>query len=315
MPSFLRVAVGALGSVYLLSALLETPRPARRQLVAFLRSLLPASIPARPVAAVIVTWEVVLGLVLLTATGPVAVWLLLSLFTLVAATLAVTTAARQPQPLPCACFGILSREPAGRAQVLRNVMLMAGTAAAGAAVVEVGWFMAAVACCAIALAGGALVAIAAPIQAPTSPQFTAPSTERLPNTFRLAIQGSESSSRHLVVFVSPGCGGCERATQALDHHKLSCRLVFSVDHSGPAGAGPALGASLAARGHRVLDREVGEALRQQVRVSGFPSYLLLDPDGATVATGIAASELIAAIDRFGLNLDGADGHQPHPAPR
>lgn len=319
-PTYIRVAAGLLGGIYLVSGLSKLSRSSRGQFTQFIRALYPKAARPSVFLFAVICWELVLGVVLLTGWGPVSLWLLLSMVTLTVFTVALVTGARSPVPLSCACFGPLSRGPIGPADVFRNVILLVVTGVVGALSAEVGWYLAGSAGCALLLAGWAAVSVSSSTGSGTQPGFTPPIFSALPDHLLHPVLASSegadagpvdahenSTITHiLVLFVSPGCGGCERALTALQRLTLRCSLVIVVDPSGPPGSWDAMAEDLRSQGRRVLDLAVGREVQQELQVSGYPSHLLLGPTGQTLDTGIATSELLATVETFSLATNSYD---------
>jgi Methylamine utilisation protein MauE len=177
--------------------------------------------------------EVALGAWLLLATGPaLAVVAVLTLALFVVYLVLVARAVRRPEPVDCRCFGALGDSRVTPVTVWRNIALVLS---AGLAVVAglrgVGLIGAVVdgdalpwiACSALSAAVAVLVAYRAPTPATTAaggpPVDEEGGTERrstptaavLDQDGRLHLLADEvSSSAHLLVFLSPGCGPCGR---------------------------------------------------------------------------------------------------------
>jgi len=176
--------------------------------------------------------EVALGAWLLLATGValvVVATLTLALF--IAYLVLVARAARRPEPVDCGCFGALGDSRVTRVTVWRNAALVlsallavvAGLQGVGliGAVVDgeaLPWIATATLMAAVAV----LVAYRAPTTAPSAvgPRLDADGNYERQETPRAAVLTQDGKlvlltektmvAAHMLVFLSPGCGPCER---------------------------------------------------------------------------------------------------------
>ncbi len=175
--------------------------------------------------------EVALGVGLLLTTGAVLVVVaVLTLVLFVAYLLLVVRAVRRPEPVDCGCFGALGDARVTTMTVWRNVALlvaallavMAGLQGAGLVGSLDADVLAWVASAALTAAIAVLVVHPAPVPAPAAagPPVDADGTDEREETPRaqvlnqrgelVLLEHETMTSAHLLVFLSPGCGPCER---------------------------------------------------------------------------------------------------------
>ncbi len=176
--------------------------------------------------------EVVLGVGLLLATGPALVVVAgLTLVLFLAYLVLVVRAVRRPEPVDCGCFGALGDAQVTPMTVWRNVFLVvAALLALVAGLQGVGLVgslgeaeaLAWVATAALAAAIAVLVTYRPPAPAASGvgPSVDADGTYERVETPRaqvlnqhgelVLLEHETMTSAHLLVFLSPGCGPCER---------------------------------------------------------------------------------------------------------
>ena len=198
--------------------------------------------------------EVVLGVGLLLATGAALVVVAgLTLVLFLAYLALVVRAVRRPEPVDCGCFGALGDAQVTRMTVWRNVFLVVAASLAvvaglqGVGVVgSLGDAQALAWVCAAALT--AAIAVLVAYRAPASAASAAPAVDAdgdyergetpraqvLNQRGELVLLADEAmSTAHLLVFLNPGCGPCERigpdlAQWAQELHPVTLRAVVTA---------------------------------------------------------------------------------------
>ncbi|MGB7818476.1 MAG: MauE/DoxX family redox-associated membrane protein [Ornithinibacter sp.] len=236
MPSPLLLPVLTVSVVLLLSGLAKLRDPDSLER-AFTSLEVPSALSA-PLVRRLVPWaEIALGVSLLLATGPaLVVAAALSLLVFVAYLVLVVRAVRRPEPADCGCFGAIGDSRVSAATVWRNLALVlsaalavvAGTQGVGllGALAEgsaLGW----IAMAALTAAVAVLVTWRSgdvepagvdsgrePITVDEDGEYVrrpVPRAQVLTDGGQLElVERAASRSAHLLVFLNPGCGACQR---------------------------------------------------------------------------------------------------------
>jgi thiol-disulfide isomerase/thioredoxin len=231
MPSPLLLPLLACAFVLLVSGVAKLRAP-RTVDSAFTALEVPALLDTVLVRRLSPWLEVALGVGLLLTTG--AALVVVAVLTLVlfgAYLLLVVRAVRRPEPVDCGCFGALGDAQVTTMTVWRNVaLLVAALLAVVAGLQGVGLLgslgdtdvLAWVASAALTAAIAVLVTYRAPVSAPAvaGPPVDADGTYEREETPRaqvlnqrgelVLLEHETMTSAHLLVFLSPGCGPCER---------------------------------------------------------------------------------------------------------
>ncbi|MFL6171083.1 MAG: MauE/DoxX family redox-associated membrane protein [Ornithinibacter sp.] len=254
MPSPLLLPLLACAVVLLVSGVAKLRAPDSVD-AAFSALEVPAVLDT-PVVRRLAPWlEVALGVGLLLATGAalvVVAALTLVLFTVYL--LLVVRAVRRPEPVDCGCFGALGDAPVTRMTVWRNVLLVVAALLALVAGLQgvglVGSVGASDALAWVSAAGlTTAIAVLVTYRAPMAPPPAAgppadadgnyervetPRAQVLNQRGELVLLAHETmTSAHLLVFLSPGCGPCERigpdlARWAEQLHPVTLRAVVTA---------------------------------------------------------------------------------------
>jgi thiol-disulfide isomerase/thioredoxin len=263
MPSPLLLPLLACAVVLLVSGVAKLRAP-RTVDSAFTALEVPAVLDT-PLTRRLSPWlEVALGVGLLLATGAalvVVAALTLALF--IVYLLLVVRAVRRPEPVDCGCFGALGDSEVTTMTVWRNVLLVVAALLAVVAGLQGGGLagslgdagaLAWVASAALTAAIAVLVAYRAPAAAPPAAgapvdvdgdgdyeRGETPRAQVLNQRGELVLLADEAmTTAHLLVFLNPGCGPCERigpdlARWAEELHPVTLRAVVT--------AAPAVGRS------------------------------------------------------------------------
>lgn len=329
MPSALLLPLLTCSAVLVVSGVAKLRDPVGTdRAVASLR--VPAPFDGRVVRRALPWVEVGLGVWLLLATGVVHVVLAFAVLVLFAAyTALVARALRGPEPAECGCFGALGDQRVTGATLARNVALVVTALLAllgalrddaflPAALSGDGsvwaWWAAALLTAAVA----ALVTWRGPTPAPTpTPPRPAgddageyvrveiPEAQVLTADGDLLLVGSEArSAARLLVFLSPGCGPCQRIgplvpgwAEGLDPVRVHAVLLGRPD---------VLDRLPHLRGHAWFD-PYGVAQRRLA--PGTPSAVLLGADGLIAGGPVVGEEsVLEFVDEVREHL--VDGTTP-----
>jgi thiol-disulfide isomerase/thioredoxin len=235
MPSALLLPVITCAAVLLLSGIAKLRDPATVD-TAFSSLGVPRALDTRMVRRLLPWVEIALGAWLLLATGPALVVVALVTFALFVAYLVlVVRAVRQPEPVDCGCFGALGDSEVTTVTVWRNAALvlsaalavLAGVRGTGVlpALVDDTGVVAWVAAAALTAAVAVLVAYRPPSATSETGQPSEaltdadgeyvrdpiPDAQVLTEDGKLVFLADEARrAAHLLVFLSPGCGPCDR---------------------------------------------------------------------------------------------------------
>jgi Methylamine utilisation protein MauE len=231
MPSALLLPVLTCAVVLLVSGVAKLRAPETVD-AAFTSLEVPAVLDTTFVRRLSPWVEVALGAWLLLATGPALVVVAtLTLLLFVGYLVLVALAVRRPEPVDCGCFGALGDSQVTRVTVWRNAALVLTAALAVVAgfqgvgligAVGDGETLPWIATAALTAAVAVLVAYRAPSESAADgglrldvdgnyDRQQTPRAAVLTQEGTLVLLGMETTrSAHLLVFLSPGCGPCER---------------------------------------------------------------------------------------------------------
>lgn len=270
----------------------------------------PAPFDAVAVRRALPWLEVAFGVWLLVATGGAQVVVASGVLLLFLAYLGlVVRAERGPAPADCGCFGAIGDDRVTRVTVARNVLLvLAALLTLAGALGGVAFLPAAVdgpalwpwlAMTALTVAVGVLVTWrSGPTPAPAATgddeeyqRLSIPHAQVLTEDDRLVLVAAEArTAARLLVFLSPGCGPCQRIaplvpTWAADLAPVSVRAVLL----GPPSvlvAHPQLAGHAWFDPHRVAQRSLAP---------GVPSAVLLGTDGLLAGGPVAGEAAVLAF--------------------
>lgn len=283
---------------------------------AFTALRLPAALRRSPAPTALPWAELALAVVLVFGAG----WLLVlgtvgALLLFLAYTAIIARALGFDEPVSCACFGTLGAHDVSKRTLARNLLLVAlaalgvWSALAGHTVYDLGWLgwgwvaVAALAAAAVALSlGGAPAVLAA---GGHSWIGNAVITERATGA---AVQVRRLAARHdgvVLLFVLPGCGGCERVMADLprDAGRVVVPLMPS-DSSADAWGG--LGVE--------LYEDPGFNLGRAVSGGASPAALELGRDGVPVGPVAIGFDDVTALIGARPAAPRPESASPEPEP-